>query len=207
MIFRWQKRGLVRKLAGEHRNGGEITWRGNGGENPHNGLLQLSPCGDAAAVFSQRHHEKRTSRRRVPLTGRWTAAALATRSRCFSGAAARDGRRTVEGWSQYFHGSTARGGCRGGRGPAAGRTCRRGGEGSAAEGPCRASEDEVGQRAKGEGRLLDVLAGKEAEDWPPEVLAGENERLARGPEILSGQDEVCRRAEDNGRPSDFLSGE
>ena len=49
-IFCRQKAGLVRKLAGEHRNGGKITWRGNGGENPRKGLLQLSPCGAFVAV-------------------------------------------------------------------------------------------------------------------------------------------------------------
>ena len=48
MIFRWQKIGLVRKLAGEHQNGGKKTWSGNGGEIPRKDPSQLSPCGDCA---------------------------------------------------------------------------------------------------------------------------------------------------------------
>ena len=48
-FFVGKKQGWYGSWQGEHRNGGKITWRGNGGENPRKGPSQLSPCG----VFSQ----------------------------------------------------------------------------------------------------------------------------------------------------------
>ena len=55
VIFRWQKNGLVRKLAGETSKQGKITWRGNDAENPHKGPLQLSPCGVSVLITRWLH--------------------------------------------------------------------------------------------------------------------------------------------------------
>ena len=52
VIFRWQKIKLVRSWWGKYRNGGKISFRGNGREFRRKGPSQLTLCAGSDHSFS-----------------------------------------------------------------------------------------------------------------------------------------------------------